>query len=256
MFLTPKPAFLPPAPQKRPYLGAIFAPNIICIMLHILTAHSSASEEMRGYLHGGVILDLIGQKGPTSKIHLVILDLSVWILQCVMLTVILEKERISKVLADLKGGVRVEAVTAEEGFQSEARDTQDVDAEERGVLRHGMTESNDVELDELGRSNSIATNELSEEQERLLADPSTVTAGTDHNDAESHPLDVFYSRKTKIATFYVLPSLKSQWQDYGNASGSALQTVGFSAEFARVAASRRLGAAQQRLQQQVDSLGT
>src|SRR3954469_4316676 len=77
MFLSPKPQFIPTAPIHRPYIGAIFAPNIICILLHILTARSEAGEAMRGYLHGGVIIDLIGQKGPTSKFHLVVLDLLV-----------------------------------------------------------------------------------------------------------------------------------------------------------------------------------
>jgi len=211
---------------------------------------------MRGYLHGGVILDLIGQKGPTSRIHLVILDVLVWVLQCIMLTVILEKERIGKAVAKLKEGVRIEAVTMETETTAQSRTIQDVDAEEQGILRHGMTESGDVELDELGRSNSNASAGLNEEHEHLLAGSRSVNMGVGDNDAESHPLDVFYSRKIKIATFHVLPSLRSQWQDYGNTSGSALQTVGFSAEFARVAASRRLGAAGQRLQQQVGSLGT
>ena len=257
MFLTPKPAFLPPAPQKRPYLGAIFAPNIICILLHILTAHSSAGEETRGYLHGGVILDLIGQRGPTSKLHLVILDILVLGMQCVMLSVVLEKERIVKLLADLKGGVRVETVSTEESSQADSRDVQDVDAEERGVLRHGMTDSGDVELSNLSAGNNNDSSTLSEEREHLLAEPaSNVTEPSIAVVEGSHPLDMFYSRTATIATFHVLPALKGQWQDYGNTSGSALQTVGFSAEFARVAASRRLGAAGQRLQQQVNTLGT
>jgi len=119
MFLTPKPNFIPPMPQHRPYIGAIFGPNIICLFLHLFTARSEAGEAMRGYLHGGVIIDLIGQKGPTSKFHLVVLDVLVLALQCFMLSVHVERERLAAIMSALVQGTpadqpRVEAVASQD----------------------------------------------------------------------------------------------------------------------------------------------
>ena len=211
---------------------------------------------MRGYLHGGLIVDLIGQKGPTSKVHLVLLDLLVLVLQCVMLTVHLEKEVLSKELVALAGsGAPVPTSTAEVQPREDAVSAQDMDAEERGVMRHGVTDSNEIEMETRNGTSSTPNNEVDEERndehEQLLAEPTR----REEEDENQNPLDVFYAESARLATFAVIPALRAQIQDYGNASGSALQTVGFSAEFARMAASRRLNVASQRLQRQVDSLG-
>src|SRR6187402_269562 len=107
MFLTPKPNFIPPMPQHRPYVPFIFGTNIICILLHLFTARSEAGEAMRGYLHGGIIIDLIGQKGPTSKLHLVLLDILILLLQCFMLTVHVERERLTGILTAFTKGTPV-----------------------------------------------------------------------------------------------------------------------------------------------------
>lgn len=211
---------------------------------------------MRGYLHGGVIVDLIGQKGPTSKVHLVLLDVLVLVLQCVMLAVHLEKENLSKVLVVLAGSGAAAPTTASETQPREdAVSTQDMDAEERGVMRHGITDLDEIQMETRNGTSSMRNDdegdeERNEEHEQLLAEPTM----RDEEDENQNPLDVFYTESARLATFHVIPALRSQWQDYGNASGSALQTVGFSAEFARVAASRRLNAAHQRIQRQVDSL--
>lgn len=260
MFLTPKPNFVPPVPQHRPYIGAIFGPNILCIILHILTARSEAGEAMRGYLHGGIIVDLIGQKGPTSKFHLVLLDLLVLGLQCFMLGVHVEKETQIKQLKSLKDPT---AASTEPRVEPTA--AQDMDAEERGVLRDTVvdTSNEDIELNDLGirrerTSGGVGVVNISEddrqrdaERERLLAEPHPEEESDDDTE---HPLDIFYSGTTILADFYIVQTLKKQWDDYGNATGSALQTVGFSAEFARMAANRRLNAATMQLQRQVDAL--
>lgn len=202
---------------------------------------------MRGYLHGGVIVDLIGQKGPTSKVHLVLLDVLVLMLQCVMLAVHLEKEKLSKVLIVLAGsGSAASASTSEIQPREVAVSAQDMDAEERGVMRHGIEDPDEIEMETRNGTsptrNDEGDEERNEEHEQLLAEP----IRRDEEDENQNPLDVFYTESARLATFNVIPALRSQWQDYGNASGSALQTVGFSAEFARAAASRRLNAAIQR----------
>jgi hypothetical protein len=211
MFLTPKPNFIPPIPKHQPFVGAIFIPNFICILLHILTARSEAGEAMRGYLHGGVIIDLIGQKGPTSKLHLVILDILVCLLQCFMLAVHVERERLAALLTVFVSPVaavadqpRVEVVTG-----------QDINAEERGVVS-GDVPSGDIELQPMtGASggNSEGSNERpverDEERERLLAEPPP------RQDAEDDdtPLDAFWSGTAVVADFHVLQTLRKQWDE-------------------------------------------
>jgi hypothetical protein len=244
IFLTPKPNFIPPAAQHRPYIGAIFGPNLVCILLHIFTARSEAGEAMRGYLHGGVIVDLIGQKGPTSKIHLVLLDLLILGLQCFMLAVHVEKERLSALIAAYLSP----ATSATDQPRTTVVSAQDHDAEERGIMRTGATDNGDIELQPMAaRGDGPSTietegQERNEERERLLAEPPP-------REDDEDPLDTFWSGTAILADFHVIHNLKKQWADYGNATESAIQTMGFSAEFAAVAANRRLNAASARFQQ-------
>jgi len=244
VFLTPKPNFIPPLPQHRPYVPAIFVPNVICMLLHIFTARSEAGEAMRGYLHGGIIIDLIGQKGPTSKLHLLLLDFMILGLQCFMLAVHVERERLAAALAAfLKPSTdepRVEVISA-----------QDQDAEERGELREGRS---DTEMQQMGsQADGPSTDrpgDVGLERARLLDEPPP----REDIEDDDNPLDMYWSGTAIIADFHILHTLRRQWEDRGNASASALQTVGFSAEFAAVTANRRFNAASERLQRGVESL--
>lgn len=250
MFLSPKPKFIPPMPQHQPYIPAIFVPNFICLLLHIFTARSEAGEAMRGYLHGGIIIDLIGQKGPTSKIHLVLLDFLVLALQCFMLVVHLEKERLTSVLtAFLKPG-------AEAGLpRVEVVASQDLDAEERGVVRDAVTDNGDIEMQAMNpRNDGPSTTDIESgletdaERSRLLDEPPP----RDETEDDDTPLDIFWTGNAIVADFHVLDTLRKQRHNYGHlsASATALQTVGFSAELAN----RRINAAHQRIQRSVGAL--
>lgn len=247
MFLSPKPNFIPPMPTQKPYIPALFVPNLICLLLHISTPRSEAGEAMRGYLHGGIIIDLIGQKGPTSKIHLVLMDLLVLALQCFMLTVHLERDRLAAALAAfLKPGTeaglpRVETVA-----------TQNHDAEERGVMRDTVVENGDIEMQAIGTQNdgssTTPNNEAAEERSRLLDEPPP----REQPDDDENPLDIFYSGMAVVADFHILDTLRRQRDNYGHvaASTTALQTVGFSAGLAN----QRITAAHQRFQRGVEAL--
>ncbi|KAH7416950.1 hypothetical protein BKA64DRAFT_739530 [Cadophora sp. MPI-SDFR-AT-0126] len=255
MFLSPKPKFIPAAPQHRPYIGAIFGPNILCILLHLFTARSETGEAMRGYLHGGVIIDLIGQKGPTSKFHLVLLDLLVLGLQCFMLAVHVERERLSAVNDALTSTVPTAATDVPREAVVSA---QNLDAEERGEMGEGIVASEgDMEMQPMMPQNDGQTNsrndvdeEREEERERLLAEPPPPQEEDDDS-----TLDILWSGSAIVADFHVMHNLRRQWADYGNATESAIQTVGFSAEFAAVTASHRMNAASARFQRDVESLG-
>ena len=208
---------------------------------------------MRGYLHGGVIIDLIGQKAPTSKLHLVILDILILLLQCFMLAVHVERERLSAVLAAV-----VSPTPATDQPRVEAVNPQDHDEEERGVVREGVTRNGDIELQPMASMTRATSSgnpdgraEQDEGRERSLAEPAP------RRDAEDDdtPLDVFWSGTAIVADFHILGTLRKQWIDYGNATGSALQNVGFQAEFAAVTANRRINAATTRFQRNMGALG-
>jgi len=199
---------------------------------------------MRGYLHGGVIVDLIGQKGPTSKIHLVLLDILILGLQCFMLAVHVEKERLSALIAAYLSPT----ASSTEQPRAAVVSAQDHDSEEQGIIRDVVTDSGDIELQPLASQNGgpftveNEGQERNEERARLLAEPPP-------REDDDDPLDSFWSGTAILADFHVIHNLKRQWADYGNATESAIQTMGFSAEFAAVAANRRLTAASARFQQ-------
>jgi len=210
---------------------------------------------MRGYLHGGIIIDLIGQKGPTSKLHLVLLDILVLLLQCLMLTVHVERERLSGILTAFTKGTPVT-----DQPRGAVISTQNIDSEERGVIGGNGTMAEMAGETGISRTDSqlsiirgLVVDEVDEEnatERAQLLDEPPPREDPEHD----HPLDVFFAGTAIIAELHIMETLKKQWADYGNASASALQTVGFSAEFAATTANRRINAAGERFQRSVESL--
>lgn len=109
-------AYLRRTPPPVPAAPLLYA-NIICLILHLYRKQPQAGEALRGYLHGGLLLDFIGQQGPTSKWQLILMDMIITCLQLVAFGLALQRKDMDK---------------------SKARDaasTQpDHDAEERGEL--------------------------------------------------------------------------------------------------------------------------
>jgi hypothetical protein len=179
-----------------------------------------------------------------------ILDILVLTLQCFMLAVHVERERLAAVLAAL-----VSPTPAADQPRVEVASAQDHDAEERGFMREGVSSNGDIELQPMTSTtesrNDNGAAEHNEERERLLAEPPP-RQDTEDDDTS---LDAFWSGTAIVADFHVMHTLRKQWDDYGNASASALQTVGFSAEFAAVTANRRINAASARFQRNMEALG-
>ncbi|MCJ1440599.1 MAG: hypothetical protein MMC23_001085 [Stictis urceolatum] len=88
LFFTPKPIFLPLPPTNRPYLAGLMFPFTICILYHLFSLPPSGGEAVRGYLHGGFLIDFVGVQGPVSKSRLVLGDIWVLGLQWVLLGVV------------------------------------------------------------------------------------------------------------------------------------------------------------------------
>lgn len=167
LYLTPKAPILPEPPVDKPVLGPILGSNLLCLALHIWLSAPAAGEATRGYLHGGLAMDFIGQLGPTSKLHLVSLDLFLLALQLVMLPASIQRRKLRD------AATAVEAVGAAVSTNAAATSRQDLDSEERGVRR--SQEEDGVELQNLsssGRNNEPSAQEgTSDERESLLAPP-------------------------------------------------------------------------------------
>lgn len=260
MYLTPKPEdFLKLMPAPRPQIYTVFGSNILCMLLHLLLALPEASETMRGYLHGGVIIDFVGQKAPTSRLGLLLLDCLVLILQCVMCAVWLEKDRLKKIEVTLRsvaaGGVpKRNANTTMTpqvagGTAGDPASTQDLDAEERGVLRDdplGEDDTRDIEMQPLvtarpppqTTAESSSTGQLEARYQRILR--SLGGSGSQEQGADRPSLlDVLMSGNGLLANFHVVNSVRTLAAESNSASNVAaypLRLTGYTTTWAALAA--------------------
>ncbi|KAK3693827.1 hypothetical protein B0T22DRAFT_52668 [Podospora appendiculata] len=250
IFISPKDSLLL-LPAHRPHVFAILIPNLICIVLHLLLSLPRANEATRGYMHGGVIIDFIGQKPPTSRLGLLFLDLVILGVQCLMLAVHQEREKLRKaVLPALRnaaaagGGPAGQATAAGGGVGTAAAapvpdSTQDHDAEERGVLRdEAYAADNDdgaerQPLSEESHHHSHREYGIGPEiQERMGSGYLPASAGVDM-------VDIMRSGNAVLADFHVVHAVRSVGNDYQSAAAYSLQSLGYTAALAAAMAAER-----------------
>ncbi len=195
MYLTPKHPTLPEHPSEWPMLLGLLASNAFCILLHFILKPASAGEATRGHLHGGLVMDFIGQAGPSSKIHLLLLDLMVLGLQLTQMAACMLKGRLKEATTIITASTEVVRPT-----QPSTTIGQDLDAEERGVNR--ADEQQDIEMQTLTAagaatadsndpSNAPQAEDESSERDTLL------NPVAPHDD--THILEAFYSGQIVIA---------------------------------------------------------
>ncbi|EFE32677.1 uncharacterized protein ARB_00502 [Trichophyton benhamiae CBS 112371] len=165
--------------------------NLVCIFLHIASANPSAGEASRGYLHGGLFIDFVGQKGPTSKLQLLAVDLLVICLQILMVGAILEKEKVSALTSSRRTTETIPSSTVPE---------QDHDSEEQGLLRSSQNLSS--QEDDMG-NRQVSGIELSD-----LGGERSVNAVVG-----MHPRDYFHSGEALIMNLNIGRTLRQQWQN-------------------------------------------
>lgn len=201
--------------EHKPFLPLIVFSCAINFFLHLVYAAPSAGEDTGGYLHGGLMIDFIGQHGPTSKWKLAGLDICILLLQSTMVSVHIKRRELKKKLAKISGGTPTPSTG--EGDNANAETTaptptadrdQDADAEEQGILRRSDT------LSDTGADFDA------EEQDALL--PATSESG--HTDA----FDLLASGQAVVGDFILIDSLLQAHQDY-NAYRQARLEAGSSA---------------------------
>ncbi|KAG0125173.1 hypothetical protein HOY82DRAFT_572230 [Tuber indicum] len=186
-YLTPKPMGLPMVPQKRSDIIALFGSGGFCFLWHVIASPPSAGELTNGYLHGGLIIDFIGQEGPISKWRLVYMDFAILFLQLVMLTVIA-----------VKHDHDAESVRIEEGRQP----PQDLDSEERGEARRYSTSSHGSFG---GRSARVQGDE-----EAVLMNGDEPVAGSAETNMQKRTFEIS-SGEYLIAKINIVEHVKKQW---------------------------------------------
>ena len=214
-YFTPKPSIFPPPPAAhRPYVGIIFGTNILCILLHLIFAPPAAGEATREYLHGGLLIDFVGQRSPVERWTLLGLDLVVLALQILLLAITLERRK-----------TRVDGVSSGSAQDATPEQRQDHDSEERGVIRQDPSTREEYEMQDLQHGlRGTHEDEDGEGDELLRQSSSTVRQ-------KQHPLDPFYTGEHVIANLDLFDTLRTQWQaksiDAGgtSASGSGVQAA-------------------------------
>ncbi|EPS44666.1 hypothetical protein H072_1361 [Dactylellina haptotyla CBS 200.50] len=163
----------PQRTQKRSAVVSIFGSTLICFLFHLFSEPPSASEATGGYLHGGMVIDFVGQEGPISRLRLIFLDLAILVLQLIMLTVKVSKQ-------DL----------LENSAPGRTAPAQDIDDEERG-----MTAGEEIETDDDSDFGPSADDPENEGFRRRRQSP-------DVN---------LYSGEIIIADLRVVETVRSQW---------------------------------------------
>ncbi|PWW78859.1 DUF1746-domain-containing protein [Tuber magnatum] len=186
-YLTPKPTGFPIVPQKRSDIIALFGSGGFCFLWHIIASAPSAGELTNGYLHGGLIIDFIGQEGPISKWRLVYMDFAILFLQLVMLTVVA-----------VKHDHDAESVRIEEGRQP----PQDLDSEERGETRRYSTS--------LQESSSGRGARVQRDEEAILMNGDEPVAGSAETNIQKRAFEIS-SGEYLIANIDIVEHVKKQW---------------------------------------------
>jgi hypothetical protein len=200
--LTPIPDALGERPpeEPKPFLPLILFSFLVNFVLHQTYPAPSAGEDTRGYLHGGLMIDFIGQQSPTSKWKLGALDMCILLLQLVMVAVHVKRRDLKKKLAKISAGTTsTHAITSEMADDTthqsaSANPAQDADDEERGVLHRTDTLS-DIGLD-------------ADEEDALLSSLDTSDAG--HADA----LDILTAGQCVIGDFSLIDTILQENKNY------------------------------------------
>lgn len=184
-------------------------------------------------------MDFIGQKAPTSRFTLLILDLVVLAIQCFMLAVHSERERLRSVVRPFRarsgsaGSVEDAAIAA-----AERPSTQDHDAEERGVSRDVPGERADetfgYELQDLGRGPGDRNGDDGDERTPFLNGSREPPGG------RSHLSELLSSGNGILGEFHILHTIRTATTDYESAAAHSIQTLGYTAALAALTAQRRV----------------
>lgn len=180
------------------------------MIFHAFFIRPEAGEETRGYLHGGLFIDFIGQK-PAPVFRLLSFDVLIFLVDFVMLALIIERVKTAGPKDPTTSNITQRTTDAGTTSPDQPQaDGQDHDAEERGVMRD--TESPDTSNDSTSGALSVADidEDVNNERTTLLADPGE--SSSPQTSRGGHPLDSLSSGQAVIVDMGFLGTIRDQWQ--------------------------------------------
>ena len=145
---------------------------------------------MRGYLHGGALIDFVGVKGPVGKFGLASLDLLVTGLQVGCAAVVAEKHNLR---ATGSGAGRNSTMNRGTG--------QDIEAEEEGVRRS----------EEFAATENLRSIELQPLQRSITGSTDNEHGGDETAVVLEHPLDSLATGQHIIANLHILDIIRTSY---------------------------------------------
>lgn len=223
-------------PASRVQVLFVAIPNMVCIFSHLFYPLPTGPDYHRGYQHGGLIIDFVGQKPPKSRIYYLLADLLLLALQCLMLTIHSDREKLRLHLKTFKPLIPdiMQDVTA-------GRTLEDLDAEERGVVASRIgppgESGTDNEMQPLNPSSGEARDETQPgDQGRPQQDEDDGTA------TRTHLSDIMNSGNGLLGEYHVIHSVKYATSYVPRNAVQALQNLSYSSTLAALQARRRGGA--------------
>ncbi|KAL8914016.1 MAG: hypothetical protein Q9171_001267 [Xanthocarpia ochracea] len=213
-YFTPKPILMNPAvSSNRPNIVAIILLNLASILVHYASTPATANESMRGYSHGGLLIDFVGQKNPVSGMRMIGYDALILGLQLVMLAVTVEKKNVVKPLGTLSNAPRMGETAS-----------QDHDFEERGI-RRSEEGTGDIELRALSPTFDGRTGgDDDEERNELRGNQAWMTT--------EHAGNAFYSGQYIITNVRIIDTIRDRWKE-AYMEASRVRSTGIASEIAR-----------------------
>ena len=191
---------------------------------------------MRGYIHGALLIDFVGELGPISKIRMVLLDLVIMALQFIILAVVLEREALKK---GIEGSLGPATSSTEE---EPGLGGQDHDAEEQGIHRSLVGETGDIEMQPLRSTRPEAGDDHHESETDTFLD---ISSTLPRSSVSEHPLDMYNSGQHVIANLHIIETIRTSYRRWlnGGVGAGVIPSRNLSAVTARFATSRRRSSA-------------
>lgn len=235
-FLTPKPESFPIAlPAYPAHVFSILFPNVVCMLCHIFMTLPRGTEASRGYLHGGIIVDFIGQAPPTSRLSLLAMDIFILALQALMLAVHSQREALRGAVKPNRGSIdflpelrrQIRAQTSRAGEQR-------IQRRQRNRSRSTASQNTppDVEMG-LGISSDEAMHgDRDDETTRLITEqPTPANSGQQLS-------EIYASGNAVVGDFHLVQSMRLASTGYTAAAAHSIRTLGYTASLATLLTSR------------------
>lgn len=162
-------------------------------------------------------MDFIGQKGPSSKIHLLLLDVLSLVLQITQLSMHVQRQKLKESPA---AAVSVTTSTGTQYNAPAVGSGQSLDAEERGVRASAEHERQDgIEMQTLnpaGEANETTNEQAGPSEREALLERTTLPPRTD-----AHIFDAFNSGQIVLGDFDLIKTVKEQFWAYQKSPADA-----------------------------------